>query len=65
MTAIRRVPPYGCSSFSFGMVKAVFLSMYTDYSSGSAQHTWFKEEMEARLNRSMTPWLVLAFHAPV
>lgn len=47
------------------MVKAVFLSMYTDYSSTSAQYAWFRQECESRLDRSMTPWLVLVFHAPV
>ena len=54
-----------CSSFAFGMVKAIFLSMYTDYSSGSAQHAWFRQECESRLDRSLTPWLILVFHAPV
>ena len=47
------------------MVKAVYLSMYTDYSRGSAQYAWFREEMGSRLDRSATPWLLLAFHAPV
>ncbi len=46
-------------------MKAVFLSMYTDYSVGSPQHKWFKAEMEERLVRAATPWVVLAFHAPM
>ena len=30
-----------------------------------AQHSWFRTEMESRLDRSATPWVLLVFHAPV
>lgn len=36
---------------------------YSDYSAGSAQHTWVLADLGA-VDRSKTPWLVVAFHQP-
>ena len=36
---------------------------YGDYSAGSAQHAWVLADLAA-VDRSSTPWLVVAFHQP-
>ena len=36
---------------------------YGDYSAGSAQHTWVLADLGS-VDRTKTPWLVVAFHQP-
>eukprot|EP01026_Neomeris_dumetosa_P058141 TRINITY_DN5391_c0_g1_i3.p1 TRINITY_DN5391_c0_g1~~TRINITY_DN5391_c0_g1_i3.p1 ORF type:complete len:479 (-),score=44.89 TRINITY_DN5391_c0_g1_i3:439-1674(-) len=50
-------------SNSFTRAYAIFLSNYIDFTKGSPQYKWFEKELKS-VDRSITPWLIVSFHAP-
>jgi len=50
-------------SFEAGCAHVTILNSYEDYHSGSAQHQWLVEDLK-RVNREVTPWLIVIVHAP-
>lgn len=57
---------YGNSFYSYrhGLLQIIVLNSYTDSSQGSVQYKWLQEEL-ARVDRSITPWLMVVFHSPL
>eukprot|EP00884_Botryococcus_braunii_P007140 jgi/Botrbrau1/16427/Bobra.0142s0026.1 len=51
-------------SFQYGPVHMIVLSTEHDLSASSRQQKWMLEEM-ARVDRCVTPWLVVAMHRPM
>jgi Calcineurin-like phosphoesterase len=58
---------YGNSFYSYqhGLVHIVVLNSYSDCRTGSVQYQWLESELRKRVDRSKTPWLLVAFHAPL
>ncbi|XP_076951645.1 purple acid phosphatase 23-like isoform X1 [Bidens hawaiensis] len=50
-------------SFDAGGVHFIMLGAYVDYNRTGAQYSWLQKDL-SRLNRSVTPWLVAAWHSP-
>nr|GME06592.1 purple acid phosphatase 23 [Ipomoea batatas] len=50
-------------SFNAGGVHFIMLSAYVDYNRTGAQYSWLLEDLK-KLDRSITPWLVAAWHSP-
>lgn len=50
-------------SFDAGGVHFVMLGAYIDYNRTGAQYSWLQKDL-SRLDRSVTPWLVAAWHSP-
>lgn len=50
-------------SFDVASVHVIALSSYTDFSASSHQAAWLKADL-AKLDRTVTPWLVVMLHAP-
>ncbi|KAK8518040.1 hypothetical protein V6N13_083094 [Hibiscus sabdariffa] len=50
-------------SFDAGGVHFVMLGAYVDYNSTGAQYAWLKEDL-CKVDRTITPWLVAAWHPP-
>lgn len=50
-------------SFDAGGVHFIMLGAYVDYNSTSAQYAWLMKDLE-KVDRSVTPWLVAAWHPP-
>ncbi|KAL4363414.1 hypothetical protein GQ457_04G016130 [Hibiscus cannabinus] len=50
-------------SFDAGGVHFVMLGAYVDYNSTGAQYAWLKEDLR-KVDRTITPWLVAAWHPP-
>lgn len=50
-------------SFDAGGMHFVMLGAYVDYNVTSAQYAWLREDLH-KIDRSLTPWLVAAWHAP-
>ncbi|XP_010532805.1 PREDICTED: purple acid phosphatase 23 isoform X2 [Tarenaya hassleriana] len=50
-------------SFDAGGVHFVMLGAYVDFNRTGAQYEWLKEDL-ARVDRTVTPWLVAAMHPP-
>ncbi|GAV70782.1 Metallophos domain-containing protein/Metallophos_C domain-containing protein, partial [Cephalotus follicularis] len=50
-------------SFDAGGVHFVMLGAYVDYNSTGAQYAWLKEDLR-QVDRTVTPWLVAAWHPP-
>jgi hypothetical protein len=42
----------------------IVLTPYDDFDKGSQQHDWLQKDLEDNFDRRVTPWLVVAFHAP-
>jgi len=57
-------PCAAACSFDVAGVHVTVLTPYKDFSKGSHQHNWLKKDLEHNLDRRVTPWLVVAFHAP-
>ena len=57
---------YGNSFYSYrhGLLQIIVLNSYTNTTQGSAQYQWLKEELEMRVDRTITPWLLTVFHCP-
>lgn len=50
-------------SFDAGGVHFIMLGAYVDYNSTGAQYGWLKKDL-LNIDRSVTPWLVAAWHPP-
>ncbi|XWS09100.1 hypothetical protein CRYUN_Cryun40dG0057200 [Craigia yunnanensis] len=50
-------------SFDAGGVHFIMLGAYVDYNSTGAQYAWLKEDL-CKVDRTVTPWLVAAWHPP-
>ncbi|KAK1592818.1 hypothetical protein Q3G72_030872 [Acer saccharum] len=50
-------------SFDAGGIHFIMLGAYVDYSSTGAQYAWLKEDLH-RADRTVTPWLIAAWHPP-
>ncbi|KAM7462089.1 hypothetical protein LguiA_030210 [Lonicera macranthoides] len=50
-------------SFDAGGVHFIMLGAYVDYNHTGAQYAWLKEDL-SKMDRSVTPWLVAAWHPP-
>jgi len=57
---------YGNSFYSFqhGLFTMIVLNSYTRSHVGSIQYKWLELELK-KVNRSVTPWLVVSFHSPI
>jgi hypothetical protein len=57
---------YGNAFYSYqhGLVQIIVLSSYSDASVGSVQYQWLEQELQT-INREITPWLLVSFHAPL
>ena len=51
-------------SFEYGLVHFTILSSEHNFTSGSRQYTWLKNDLKS-VNRSRTPWLILILHRPI
>ncbi|CAL5347564.1 unnamed protein product [Camellia sinensis] len=50
-------------SFDAGGAHFIMLGAYVDYNSTGTQYAWLKEDL-SKIDRSVTPWLVAAWHSP-
>jgi len=50
-------------SYNAGMAHVIMLCSYCDTTEDSQQLKWFKEDLLS-VDRSQTPWIIAAFHAP-
>ncbi|XP_059632223.1 purple acid phosphatase 23 isoform X3 [Cornus florida] len=50
-------------SFDAGGIHFIMLGAYVDYNSTGAQYAWLKKDLH-KIDRSVTPWLVAAWHPP-
>lgn len=50
-------------SFEVAGVHVVMLGSYADFSPSSDQYKWLKSDL-GKVNRGITPWLVVLIHAP-
>ena len=51
-------------SFEYGLVHFTVFSTEHNFTRGSPQHSWFESELKS-VDRSRTPWLILATHRPL
>ncbi|CAK0783284.1 hypothetical protein CVIRNUC_006483 [Coccomyxa viridis] len=56
-------PSYFFYSADVGPSHNIFLSNYVDYTEGSAQWIWLKQDL-ADIDRTKTPWVTVNFHNP-
>ncbi|KAF5187771.1 Purple acid phosphatase [Thalictrum thalictroides] len=50
-------------SFNAGGIHVIMLGAYVDYNNTGAQYAWLRKDLR-QLDRSLTPWLVAAWHSP-
>ncbi|XP_004301530.1 PREDICTED: purple acid phosphatase 23 isoform X2 [Fragaria vesca subsp. vesca] len=50
-------------SFDAGGVHFIMLGAYVDYNATGSQYAWLKDDLH-QVDRSVTPWLVAAWHSP-
>ena len=50
-------------SQNLGPVHLIVLNNYIPFATGTAQYNWFAADIAA-VNRTVTPWLIVSFHAP-
>ncbi|KGN56766.1 purple acid phosphatase 23 [Cucumis sativus] len=50
-------------SFNAGGIHFLMLGAYIDYNATGAQFAWLKEDLD-KIDRTVTPWLVAAWHPP-
>ncbi|XP_030509452.2 purple acid phosphatase 23 isoform X1 [Cannabis sativa] len=50
-------------SFDAGGIHFIMLGAYVDYNATGAQYAWLKKDL-VKVDRSVTPWLVAAWHPP-
>jgi hypothetical protein len=57
---------YGNAFYSYqhGLVQIIVLSSYSDATVGSVQYEWLEQELRM-IDRKITPWLLVSFHAPL
>ena len=56
--------PFVWRSFDVAGMHVIVLTPYDDFDKGSHQYNWLKKDLADNFDRSKTPWLVVAFHAP-
>lgn len=58
---------YGNSFYSYqhGSAHIIVLNSYTDCTKESVQYQWLETELQSVFDRARTPWLLVAFHAPL
>ena len=58
---------YGNAYYSYrhGLVHTIMLNSYTSLLDGSLQRTWLTEIALPKVDRSITPWLIIVFHTPL
>jgi hypothetical protein len=56
---------YGNAFYTYqhGLAQIVVLSSFSHTDVGSPQHTWLDDVLD-RIDRTITPWLIVTFHAP-
>ncbi|KAK3445123.1 hypothetical protein EUGRSUZ_B02787 [Eucalyptus grandis] len=50
-------------SFNAGGIHFIMLGAYVDYNTTGTQYSWLMDDLH-RVNRSLTPWVVAAWHPP-
>jgi predicted phosphodiesterase len=50
-------------SYTYGMVRSIFLSSYSSMEGESKQLIWLKQELES-IDRTKTPWICVTIHVP-
>ena len=57
---------YGNAFYSYqhGLAHIIVLNSYSNSTKGSPQYQWLEQEL-AHVDRSLTPWLIVAFHSPL
>lgn len=50
-------------SFNAGGIHFIMLGAYVDYKTTGTQYSWLMDDLH-RVNRSLTPWVVAAWHPP-
>jgi len=57
---------FGNSFYSFvaGAAHVIVLNSYTRTDNASNQYAWLKDELETRVDRQRTPWLIGMWHSP-
>ncbi|KAF4653040.1 hypothetical protein FOL47_010730 [Perkinsus chesapeaki] len=51
-------------SFDHGLVHYAMMSSEHDFTNGSIQHNWLREDL-SKVDRNITPWVVVTCHRPV
>ena len=49
-------------SFVYGQIKTIVLSSYSETRVGSIQYKWLEDELENRVDRDVTPWVIVIMH---
>ncbi|KQJ85612.1 purple acid phosphatase 2 [Brachypodium distachyon] len=51
-------------SVKMGPAHVIMLSSYTSYGKYTPQWTWLQDELTTRVDRNVTPWLIICVHSP-
>ena len=51
-------------SFDYGSVHFIMMSTEHNFTQGSPQYEWMENDLK-NVNRSLTPWIVIAGHRPM
>ncbi|GAB9470304.1 hypothetical protein Gpo141_00007554, partial [Globisporangium polare] len=51
-------------AFRLGMVHVVVLTPYVAFDATSDQYKWLEQELSQRVDRAVTPWVVVMMHGP-
>lgn len=51
--------------FQYGRTHQIYLNSYSAMEPGSKMYDWLVEELEERVNRKQTPWLIVTYHVPI
>ena len=49
-------------SFTYGLVKTIVLSSYSETNSESVQYKWLENELKNNVDRNITPWIIVMMH---
>jgi acid phosphatase type 7 len=52
-------------SVQHGLVHLIGLNSYTSVLPDSPQYSWLEHELEHKVDRTVTPWLLVVFHCPL
>ncbi|KAG7372889.1 calcineurin-like phosphoesterase [Nitzschia inconspicua] len=50
--------------FREGLAHVIVLNPYTPTNVGSVQYTWLQTVLQTEVDRTISPWLIVAFHCP-
>jgi acid phosphatase type 7 len=48
-----------------GLAHLIVLNSYTNTSVGSPQYQWLQHVLDHKVDRTVTPWLIISFHCPL